>query len=141
MRIKILDEKCMPTKGYISDAGWDLYARLEKEIVLKSLERVTIPAGIAVELKPNTYGNIKTRSSVAQKGLLIMEGVIDPNYRGEIKITLVNLNPYPVIIKPYERIAQLVVTRLDEDSTKGYKVVDVLSETERGDKGFGSSGR
>lgn len=139
MKVKLIDKKCMPTKGYVGDAGWDLYARLDEPIDLYPNGQAIIPCGIAIEIPKGYYGNIKTRSSTAQRGLHIAEGVIDPNYRGEIKITVHNISTKHITIKPYERLAQLVLTRYYEDYE--IEIVDDLSNTERGEKGFGSTGK
>lgn len=140
MKIKLLDKNCIPQKKYLNDAGLDLKAKLQDSIRLHSMCRQTIPVGVAVELPEGTAGIIKGRSSIAKAGILVMEGVIDEGYRGEISVTVVNVGIEPVEIKPYERIAQLLVVNLNENA-KNITVVDNLSETSRGEKGFGSTGK
>jgi len=140
MKIKLLDKFCMPTKGYIGDAGLDLRTRIDEPIFLHSMCRATIPVGIAVELPPGTVGIVKGRSSVAKQGILVMEGVIDEGYRGEIAVTVVNVGIEPIKITPYERIAQLLVLNINEEA-KTLEVVDELSKSSRGEKGFGSTGK
>ena len=123
--------------------GLDLRACLEEdEAAIPAGGRLAIPSGIAVEpLTPGIAGFVYSRSGLgAMQGLTVAQGVgvIDPDYRGEIKVILVNLSNEPFELKPGERIAQLVVaqfTRIEWES------VSELSETERGAGGFGSTGR
>jgi dUTP pyrophosphatase len=130
----------MPQKKYLNDAGLDLKAKLQDSIRLHSMCRQTIPVGVAIELPENTAGIIKGRSSIAKAGILVMEGVIDEGYRGELAVTVVNVGMEPVSIEPYERIAQLLVVNLNENA-KNITIMDNLSETSRGEKGFGSTGK
>lgn len=139
MKIKLIDKNCMLSKGYVNDAGWDLKAKTSGFIKIYPMCRATIPVGVAVELPEGTVGIVKGRSSMAKRGILVMEGVIDQGYRGEIAVTVVNLGQDIVVIKPYDRIAQLLVLDLCE---KGFdlEVVDKLEDSSRGEKGFGSTG-
>jgi dUTP pyrophosphatase len=140
MKVKLLDKNCMLSKGYVGDAGWDLSVRLEDSIRLHSMCRATIPVGVAVELPEGCVGIVKGRSSVAQKGILVMEGVIDQGFRGEISVTVVNVGMNPITIEPHDRIAQLVVMNLSKEAFD-LEVVDKLEESPRGEKGFGSTGK
>jgi len=138
MKIKLLDKNCMPYKKYYGDAGWDLKAKLDKPVELSPFTPQTIPTGIAVEIPYGYVGDIRPRSSLARKGVVAQYGTVDSTYRGEVKVTLINLISLPAIIEPYERIAQLVVVPV---LTGELKEVNVLSKTERGSCGFGSTGR
>jgi dUTP pyrophosphatase len=98
---------------------------------------VAIPTGIALEL-PSTHGAlVEDRSGLALKGLTTLAGVIDPGYRGEIKIVLTNLNPLPYTISPGDRVAQLRVVQRIEAT---FEEVAELAEAARGTGGFGSTG-
>jgi dUTP pyrophosphatase len=100
-------------------------------------ETVAIPTGIALEL-PSTHGAlVEDRSGLALKGLTTLAGVIDPGYRGEIKIVLTNLNPLPYTISPGDRVAQLRVVQRIEAT---FEEVAELAEAARGSGGFGSTG-
>jgi len=138
MKIKIFDPKCRPYKKYSEDAGWDLRARIAEPIRFHSMMRKTISVGIAIEIPPGYVGDVRPRSGLAKKGLVAMYGTIDATYRGEIKVTLINLGIEPVEIQPYERIAQLVILPILK--TELEEAVE-LSETERGSGGFGSTGK
>lgn len=140
MKIKLIDKNCMLSKGYVNDAGWDLRAKISEPISLHSMCRATIPVGIAVELPEGTVGIVKGRSSIAKQGVLVMEGVIDQGYRGEIAVTVVNVGIEPVEIRPYDRLAQMLVLNLCKEGFD-LEVVDKLEETSRGEKGFGSTGK
>ena len=144
MRVKKLEPAAkIPTRAYQGDLGFDLYALEDTEIPAVSedggLPVVLIRTGIAVEFPPGWGGFIKDRSSVAvKKKLHVIAGVIDNGYRGEIKIAVVNLSGKVQKVEAGERIAQLVPVVLypyDVQET------DSLSNTERGDGGFGSSNK
>lgn len=139
MKIKLLDEKCAPVKGTEGSAGWDLKVRISDSIRLHSMQRVTVPTGICVEIPPAFVGDIRPRSGLAKRhGIVATYGTIDSDYRGEICVTLINLSSEPYEIQPYERVAQLVLVRI---SMEGLEIVNELSSTERGQGGFGSTGR
>lgn len=142
MKIKLLSENAkLPTRGTDFSAGLDLYACISENVKIKPSERVVIPTGIAVELPENTAGMIYTRSGLGIKfGIHVTNGVgvIDEDYRGEIRVGLHNLSQETYIIKPHERVAQMVVTPVLYEEIE---VCDDLDETVRGDGGFGSTGK
>ena len=126
------------TKGA---AGMDLSADIESEVILKPLERSLIPTGIAISLPTDLEAQIRPRSGLAIKhGITILNtpGTIDSDYRGEIKVILVNLSNDNYTIKPQDRIAQIVFSRL---VTGEFDIVENLDETDRGESGFGSTGK
>jgi len=121
-------------------AGLDLAAAIEGPLSIAPLARVLVPTGIAMALPPGFEGQIRPRSGLAwRSGLTVLNapGTIDADYRGEIKVLLVNLGTDDAMITPGERIAQLVVAR---HARAELKVVDELDETARGSGGYGSTG-
>lgn len=132
---KLSEYAFLPTYGSEYAAGLDLYST--KDVLVLPGERVLVPLDIAIELPKNTYGHILPRSGLAlKKGIHIGAGVIDEDYRGNVGVLLFNLGKEQVEFKKGDRIAQMVV--------KPYVHVTVqeknVSESERGDKGFGSTG-
>jgi dUTP pyrophosphatase len=127
----------LPTRGSAGAAGYDLFSA-DNYVVLPG-RRVVVSTGIAIQLPPGTYGRVAPRSGLAVKhGLDTLAGVIDPDYTGEIKIVLQNLDDKPFVIRPGYRIAQLIL----ENFTIA-DIVEVVSPppaTERGEDGFGSTG-
>lgn len=145
MQFKKLHESAtLPSHGRRGDVGYDLYAT--EGVALLPGEQKTIGTGLAVAIPIGCYGRIAERSGLAAKGLSIGGGVIDPNYRGEIRIIVRhlgfvidgNFNREPIVIPVGQAIAQLILERVGEEDTEW---VDELGETERGIQGFGSSGR
>lgn len=138
---KINKKAIIPTRGSEYSAGMDLYACLDNEIYISPHETTLIDTGIAIELPKKTFGAICARSGLATKeGLAPANkiGIIDSDYRGEIKVALHNHSNISRHIKNGDRIAQLIIipyipVNLIE--------VDNLNETERGDYGFGSTGK
>lgn len=132
----------VPLPRYQSDhaAGMDLQAALTEPVTLRSLERVVIPTGLAMAIPGGWEGQIRPRSGLAAKrGVTVINapGTIDSDYRGEVKVALVNLSADAVTIEPLERIAQIVFAR---HGTATLDVVSVLDETARGAGGYGSTG-
>jgi len=123
-------------------AGMDLCACLEEEIIVKPLERVQVPTGIAVKIPSHVVGLVFPRSGNAWRlGMTLSNavGVIDSDYTGEIRVLITNLDPErPFIVKPGDRIAQLVFVPV---LSARLELVEELEETERGSGGFGSTGR
>jgi dUTP pyrophosphatase len=121
-------------------AGMDLRADLDADLVLKPLERALVATGLSLELPPGFEGQVRPRSGLAAtQGLTVLNapGTIDADYRGEVKVLLVNLSSQSVALKRGDRIAQLVVAPV----TRATLVeVGALSETARGSAGFGSTG-
>lgn len=134
--IKLLNSACRPYRKYIDDAGFDLRARYPVKLHVGGIEK--IPVGVCMEIPPGYYGDIRSRSGLTAKGIICPGGTIDASFRGEIHVVLVNLSGAPYEIKPYERIAQLTITPIPQVELLE---VNCLSDTERGEKGFGSTGR
>ena len=129
-----------PTRGSEYSAGFDLYADIEEDIVIRPHETIKVGTGLAFELPENTFGAIFARSGIATKqGLRPSNcvGVCDADYRGEYIVALHNDTSIPQIIKPQERIAQMVLLPY---ISMEFNEVKMLSETVRGNGGFGSSG-
>ena len=143
MKVKIVNKSAFPTPAYATEksAGMDLKANIEEPITLAPLERAMVPTGLFIALPDGTEAQVRPRSGLAAKhGLTVLNspGTIDADYRGEIKVILVNLSNQAFVINPGERIAQLVVAKYEQVA---WDEVDVLDETERGEGGFGSTGR
>ena len=122
-------------------AGTDLRANIEEPITLNSLERKIISTGLYIALPEGYEAQVRPRSGLAAKhGVTVLNapGTIDADYRGDIGVILVNLSKEPYIVNPHERIAQLVVAPY---STVKWQSVNNLPETERGQGGFGSTGK
>lgn len=131
----------LPAYATVGAAGMDLRAQLEAPITLAPLGRVLVPTGLFIELPQGYEAQVRPRSGLAIKhGLTVLNspGTIDADYRGEIKVALVNLSAEPFEIQDGERIAQLVVARHEEVT---WQPVEELGETERGAGGFGHTGR
>jgi len=120
-------------------AGLDL--RADEPVALAPGERALVPTGLALEIPPGFEGQVRPRSGLAARhgvGLLNAPGTVDPDYRGELKVILVNLGQAPVRFERGERIAQLVIAPV---ARAALVVVEALGETGRGAGGFGSTGR
>ena len=142
MHVKIVNQSEHPLPHYQTEhsAGMDLYAHVAEEITLGSLERALIPTGIYLELPAGYEAQIRPRSGMAYKhGITVLNspGTIDADYRGEIKILLVNLSPDPYTVKHGDRVAQMVVAAHEQVT---WQEVKNLSETVRGTGGYGSTG-
>ncbi len=143
MKIRIINKSNHPLPEYKTalSAGVDLTANIENEITLKPLERQLIPTGLYIELPAGYEAQVRPRSGLALKhGLTVLNtpGTIDADYRGEIRVILVNLSNQDFSIKNGERIAQMVIAKHE---TAVWEEVEVLEETERGAGGFGSTGK
>lgn len=142
INLKKLNPKAIvPTYGTDFAAGADLYACIDSSITVNPDETVFIGTGIAMEIPEGYAGLIYARSGLACKKDLAPAnkvGVVDPDYRGEFKVALHNHGTEPKVIEPNERIAQLVITPFLKAS---FHEVDELSDTVRGEGGFGSTGR
>ncbi len=122
-------------------AGMDLSANIDSDIIIKPLERSLIPTGIAISLPEDLEAQIRPRSGLAIKHgitLLNSPGTIDSDYRGEIKVILVNLSNDNYTIKPYDRIAQIIISQFVKAE---FEIAENLDETDRGNSGFGSTGK
>lgn len=143
MIVKVINQSAyeLPDYGTPLAAGMDVRANLNVSITLHPLERALIPTGLFVELPPNYEMQVRPRSGLAAKhGITVLNapGTIDADYRGEIKVILVNLSQEDFEIKPGERIAQLLVAKHEKVE---WESVEQLSDTLRGEGGFGSTGR
>jgi len=141
--IKIVNRSkhALPSYQTEDSAGMDLRAELEAPVTLKPLERKLISTGLSIELPKGFEAQIRPRSGLAYKhgiGIVNAPGTIDADYRGIIQVLLVNLSNQDFIVEDGERIAQMVIARYEKIS---WEEAEVLSETERGAGGYGSTGR
>lgn len=142
MNIKIINKSkhALPNYETIASAGMDLRANLESPIVLKTLERAIVKTGLFIELPIGYEAQVRPRSGLAaKKGITVLNspGTVDADYRGEIGVILVNLSAEEFVIENGERIAQLIVAK--HERAEWIEVTE-LSETSRGEGGFGSTG-
>ena len=142
MKVKIINRSsyALPQYETALAAGLDIKANISDPISLKPLERVMVPTGLYVELPEGYEMQIRPRSGMAAKfGISVLNtpGTIDPDYRGEIKVILVNLSSQEYVLNPGERIAQMVIARFERIE---WECVDQLSQTDRGAGGFGHTG-
>ena len=131
----------LPSYATVGSAGMDLKANTDVPISLKPMERWLFPTGIYIQLPDGYEAQIRPRSGLAAKyGITVTNcvGTIDSDYTGEIKVSLINLSTDTVVIYPGDRIAQMVVAKYEKVA---WEEVAALDETERGDGGFGSTGR
>ena len=143
MKVQIVNKSGQQLPAYATElsAGMDLRADLESPVTLGPLERALVPTGLYIALPAGYEAQVRPRSGLAAKhGITVLNtpGTIDADYRGEIKVILVNLSNTPFEIVPGERIAQMVVARHERVE---WDEVEVLDETARGAGGFGSTGR
>lgn len=142
MEVKIVNNSQNPLPAYETAhaAGMDLRANLETPVVLGSLERALIPTGLFIELPSGYEAQVRPRSGLAAKwGITVLNspGTIDADYRGEIKVILVNLSAQPFTIQHGDRIAQMIIARHENII---WRKTDELGETRRGAGGFGHTG-
>lgn len=143
LKIKKLKENAViPKRATKGSAGMDLYACIDNDVVINPGQLVVIPTGIAIELPSENYmANIYARSGLGIKhGICLSNGVgvVDSDYRGEVCVGLCNVSDKQYTIEPNERIAQMVIAPV---SVMDIEQVDVLDDTERGNGGFGSTGK
>jgi len=143
MKIRIVNKSRYPSPAYATElsAGVDLKANLEQPVTIGPLERTLVPTGLFIALPAGYEAQVRPRSGLASKnGITVLNtpGTIDADYRGEIKVILVNLSNQPFEIVPGERIAQMVIARHEKAQ---WEEVESLDSTERGEGGFGSTGR
>jgi dUTP pyrophosphatase len=141
--IPVINRSAFPLPAYatIGSSGLDVRANIENPITLQSLERTLVPTGLFVEIPLGFEIQVRPRSGLAVKqGLTCLNtpGTIDADYRGEIKVILINLSQEPQIIQPGDRVAQLVLQAIELIE---WKSVDQLNETDRGSGGFGHTGK
>lgn len=142
MKLKIINTSDNPLPEYETEgsAGMDLRAHLTEPVILKPLQRTLIPTGLHIELPKGYEAQIRPRSGLAlKKGLSLLNtpGTIDSDYRGEIKLIVINLSNETAILNTGERIAQMIIAKYENVVTVE---VEELTETERGEKGFGHTG-
>lgn len=143
MNVRIINKSKHPLPAYATalSAGMDLRANLDKPIVLKPLERCLVPTGLYIALPEGYEAQVRPRSGMAIKkgiGVLNSPGTIDADYRGEICVILVNLSADEFVVEDGERIAQMVIARHEQVT---WDEVEVLDSTERGEGGFGHTGK
>ena len=143
LQVKIINQSTNPLPAYATEgsSGMDIRAFIETPVLLQPLQRALIPTGLFIELPHNYEAQIRPRSGLAIKqGITCLNtpGTIDADYRGEIKIILVNLSNEPQTIQPEERIAQMVIQKVEKAT---WVQVEIINETERGDGGFGHTGK
>lgn len=142
MQIKIINKSNhnLPNYETIASAGMDLRAHISESITLKPMERKIIPTGLFLELPIGIEAQVRPRSGLAiKKGVTVLNapGTIDADYRGEVGVILVNLSTEEFIVENGERIAQMVIAKHERAN---WLQVETLSETDRGEGGFGSTG-
>lgn len=143
MKVKIINKSQHPLPAYetILSAGMDLRASLTESIILQPMQRALIPTGLYIELPAGTEAQIRPRSGLAFKnGITVLNspGTIDADYRGEIKVLLINLSQEAFEIKDSERIAQMIISKHE---TVEWQLVENINQTERGEGGFGHTGK
>ena len=143
MKIKIVNRShhALPQYATALSAGLDLRANLEEDITLQPMERRLVPTGLSIALPEGYEAQVRPRSGRALKHgitLLNAPGTIDADYRGEIGVIMVNLSDTPFNIADGDRIAQLVIARYEQAE---WEAVEALDSTERGDGGFGHTGK
>ncbi len=142
MKVKIVNKSPWPNPAYATEAsaGLDLRANIDSPLTIPSLGRSLVPTGIFIQLPVGFEAQIRPRSGLATKrGITVINspGTVDADYRGELKVSLVNLSSEEQTIDPGERIAQMVVARHEQVE---WEDVEVLDETARGEGGWGSTG-
>ena len=138
---RMAHNKFVPEYKTAGAAGMDLCAAITEPITLKPLERYLVPTGLKIELEHGYEAQIRPRSGLSIKhgiSLINCVGTVDEDYRGEVCVGLVNLSNGEYTIQPDERIAQMVIARVEQAKIE---VVTELSDTERGEGGFGSTGK
>ena len=143
MTVKVINRSSNPLPQYATplSAGLDVRADNPEPIVLKPLGRALVPTGLYLEIPPGCEVQVRPRSGLAaKKGVTVLNapGTIDADYRGEIRVVLVNLSNEPFTVEPGERIAQMVVARHEQVE---WESVEELAESGRGSGGFGSTGK
>lgn len=145
LKIKYLNSKLPPLTSKSGDSGYDIRASIDEAWIIPAGGIATIPAGICLEIEEYPTDNsmsveiqIRPRSGMTKNGIVAQFGTVDASYRGEIKVNLFNFNNTDIEIAPFDRIAQIVVCPVYKPEVIATKE---LNETERGAKGFGSSGK
>ena len=142
MKLKVINKSKHPLPKYETEgsSGMDLRANLEENLILKPLDRVLVPTGLYFEFEKGYEAQVRARSGLAlKKGLGLPNGIgtIDSDYRGELKVILINMSREDVVIQDGDRIAQVVFMKIE---TPELVEVEEISDTERSDGGFGHTG-
>ena len=142
MKVKVINKSkhTLPAYETNASAGVDLRANLEEALVLKPLERTLVKTGLFLEIPEGFEGQVRPRSGLAlKKGITVLNapGTVDADYRGEVGVILINLSQEDFTIEDGERIAQLVFCKVEQAN---WENVEILTETHRGEGGFGSTG-
>ena len=140
--VKVINKGHQPLPAYATEmsAGMDLRANLEEPVTLQPMERKLIPTGLYIALPVGHEAQIRPRSGLALKhGVTVLNtpGTVDADYRGEVKVLLVNLSDVPFVVNDGERIAQMIVAKYEQVE---FVAVEQLDETERGAGGYGHTG-
>ena len=143
MKVRIVNKSnnSLPLYGTAQSAGVDLRADISESVVLKPLERKLIPTGLYIQLPDGYEAQVRPRSGLAiNKGVTVLNspGTIDADYRGEIKIILINLSHEDFIVNNGDRIAQMIISSYNQVE---WEEVDLLDESDRGEGGFGHTGK
>ncbi len=141
MKMRIISKSgVMPTYATEGASGMDLRAYTEEPIILQPMERLLVPTGIYVEIPQGYEGQVRARSGLAIKngiGLVNSIGTIDSDYRGELRVPLINFGSEPFEIQNGDRIAQLVIAKYEKVEVE---LTEALNDTDRGEGGFGHTG-
>lgn len=135
---KLYDDSIIPYAGSAQAAGLDLHLHAPLGVTLLPFEPTRLPTGISVEIPVGSVGQVWDRSGLGSRGIRTLAGVIDADYRGQVYVCLINLTEQPIALSHRDRIAQLLVMPLTSFSIC---VVEHATETDRGEAGFGSTGR
>ena len=142
MKVKIVNTSTNPLPEYktLGSSGMDLLSNNDTMITIKPMERTLVPTGLFLEIPLGYEGQVRARSGLSIKnGITLVNcvGTIDSDYRGELKIPVINLGDEPFVIEKGDRIAQLIITKYE---TISWEEAETIEETERGIGGFGSTG-
>ena len=142
MEIKIINRSKNENPSYATDgsSGFDLRANLDEDLIIKPMQRIAVPTGIYIEIPLGYEGQIRARSGMSLKhGITMANGVctIASDYRGELKVLIVNISNQDYVIKNNDRIAQMIITKYERVD---FKLVEELSDTDRNNGGFGHTG-
>ena len=142
MDIKIINKSKNENPSYATKgaSGFDLRANLDEDLIIKPFERIAVPTGLFIEIPMGYEGQIRARSWMSLKhGITMANGVgtIDSDYRGEIKVLIVNISDKEYVIKNNDRIAQMIIAKYEKVD---FKLVEELSDTDRDEGGFGHTG-
>lgn len=142
VQIKVVNKGNQPLPKYQTSqsAGMDLRANIDTPVLIKPLDRKLIPTGLHIALPEGYEAQIRPRSGLTiKKGITIINtpGTIDPDYRGDVGVILVNISNEDFVVQPGDRIAQMVINKFEQAE---FKVVEELDETERGEGGYGHTG-